>query len=660
MSRDTVGAHAARGGPAWLVGPERVRAWLTGFPAAVAAAAEAALESDSLTWVVEPDGELADFRMRPRENVELVYRTLDHAARLLGSAARVVWCLENRANRGLDDFEAEFLFGQRLAIDALGQVERGSARSRLIVVGRLRVESLGLLFRLGPTDGRGSSCLAALRLHGLPLAVLLLDSDQARGLLAEPHGRLVQRIRGLAQANLLSLGLYVPAHRSAAALADLARELEPVQTLARGGEPVRIVRFADPSALDPPLRLFTAAATTPLRWDVSLEMPPPTAGTPVGERALFGPYHLSGAYQPMPFDLRVPAGLWRPLGCLELPRLLLEHFGGDWNRLVRWRTEPDRELLARLLDFRRMERYFQDWEHALYWRQVYHEYRVYNRPRPERSPRCTLVDCGLLDEPDRLVALLRSVRRLVGSSQGRWRVCPPPLFLEHAHAQARGRSPASPERAIGEQRAAHGYLGHIAVEAPLRQDVENFIHWLPDALGTALELGSGYGQLARTLAGRAERYVCVDLDRRMFAGLPDGLRRWATLADIHALPFRDRAFDSVLANNVLEHSYDPLRCLREVRRVLKPGGRLFALIPLDALSRDFSLRSHLWKADLDGVRRAASMAGLTPVRCDVIDLYRLGVDGAFPSCNGQVLKLDAVRAEEPLARTKEEGSRRAA
>src|SRR5262249_20234867 len=292
------------------------------------------------------------------------------------------------------------------------------------------------------------------------------------------------------------------------------------------------------------------------------------------------PYHLSGAYQPMPFDLRVPAGLWRADGCLAMPRVLLGHFNGNWNQLDRWRTEPDRELLARLLDFQRMERYFQDWEHALYLRHAYHASRVYTRARPERSPRCPLVDCGRLDAPDRLTALLRSVRRLIGSSRGRWRICPPALFLEPAPAQAQARSPASPERAMEEQLAAHGYLGHIAVEGPLRQDVEDFIRWLPAALGTALELGSGYGQLARALAARAERYVCIDLDRRMFAALPDRLRQWATLADIHVLPFRDQTFDSVLANNVLEHSYDPLRCLREVRRVLKPGGRLFALIPL--------------------------------------------------------------------------------
>src|SRR5262249_61613108 len=99
--------------------------------------------------------ELAHFRMRPRENVDLVFRTLDQAALMLGSAARVVWCLENHSNRGLDDFEAEFLFGQRLAIDALGQVERGSAQSRLVVGGRLRVGSLRLLFRAGPIDPPG-------------------------------------------------------------------------------------------------------------------------------------------------------------------------------------------------------------------------------------------------------------------------------------------------------------------------------------------------------------------------------------------------------------------------------------------------------------------------------------------------------------------------
>ena len=47
-------------------------------------------------------------------------------------------------------------------------------------------------------------------------------------------------------------------------------------------------------------------------------------------------------------------------------------------------------------------------------------------------------------------------------------------------------------------------------------------------------------------------------------------------ADAQALPFADRAFDAVIANHVLFHVPDRAAALAELRRVLRPGGRLFA------------------------------------------------------------------------------------
>ena len=52
-----------------------------------------------------------------------------------------------------------------------------------------------------------------------------------------------------------------------------------------------------------------------------------------------------------------------------------------------------------------------------------------------------------------------------------------------------------------------------------------------------------------------------------------------------ALPFSDERFDRVVSVCVLEHTKDDLRVLREVRRVLKPGG-LFALT-VDCLDSPF-------------------------------------------------------------------------
>lgn len=48
------------------------------------------------------------------------------------------------------------------------------------------------------------------------------------------------------------------------------------------------------------------------------------------------------------------------------------------------------------------------------------------------------------------------------------------------------------------------------------------------------------------------------------------------LGDGTALPFRDETIDFVYTSGVLEHVRDPLRMGAEIRRVLKPGGRVFA------------------------------------------------------------------------------------
>jgi SAM-dependent methyltransferase len=46
-----------------------------------------------------------------------------------------------------------------------------------------------------------------------------------------------------------------------------------------------------------------------------------------------------------------------------------------------------------------------------------------------------------------------------------------------------------------------------------------------------------------------------------------------------ALPFRSGVFDAVFSFSVLEHVRDPFAVAREMTRVLKPGGRLYAVVP---------------------------------------------------------------------------------
>jgi SAM-dependent methyltransferase len=52
-------------------------------------------------------------------------------------------------------------------------------------------------------------------------------------------------------------------------------------------------------------------------------------------------------------------------------------------------------------------------------------------------------------------------------------------------------------------------------------------------------------------------------------------------ADITALPFPDDSFDAILCSHVLEHVLDDRKAMRELYRVLRPGGWAVVLVPID-------------------------------------------------------------------------------
>ena len=83
------------------------------------------------------------------------------------------------------------------------------------------------------------------------------------------------------------------------------------------------------------------------------------------------------------------------------------------------------------------------------------------------------------------------------------------------------------------------------------------------------------------------------------------------VADVHALPFPDRSFDVVHAHQVLQHVADPVRALREMRRVCRPGGTVAAR---DADYAGFTWYPRLPELDrwLELYRRAARANGGEP------------------------------------------------
>jgi ubiquinone/menaquinone biosynthesis C-methylase UbiE len=106
---------------------------------------------------------------------------------------------------------------------------------------------------------------------------------------------------------------------------------------------------------------------------------------------------------------------------------------------------------------------------------------------------------------------------------------------------------------------------------------------LPPRLGRVLEIGYGSGFFQYELARRSELSVALDIHphgatvaaRLHEDGVPARLLR----ADADVLPLRDGAVDAVVIVSALEFVPDPAACLRECRRVLRPGGWLVCVRP---------------------------------------------------------------------------------
>jgi SAM-dependent methyltransferase len=93
-----------------------------------------------------------------------------------------------------------------------------------------------------------------------------------------------------------------------------------------------------------------------------------------------------------------------------------------------------------------------------------------------------------------------------------------------------------------------------------------------------LDVGCGSGGYHPRLAGRGISAVALDYSAGMAQtshqqAVKQGLPVRVIQADSQRVPFPDASFDRVMANHMLYHVPDILAALREIRRVLKPGGR---------------------------------------------------------------------------------------
>ena len=151
-----------------------------------------------------------------------------------------------------------------------------------------------------------------------------------------------------------------------------------------------------------------------------------------------------------------------------------------------------------------------------------------------------------------------------------------------------------------------------------------------------LDLGTGTGHTAAFLAHASIRVTGVDPERdmlsaarRAYGDRPGLTFVQATAAD---LPFEDGAFDAAVARHTLHHHEDVRATLRELARVVRPGGR-FVLVDetsphpdvtawLEAVERDRD-PSHVATRDLEAWAGLLAEAGFTWILGDARTRYTL-------------------------------------
>ena len=90
--------------------------------------------------------------------------------------------------------------------------------------------------------------------------------------------------------------------------------------------------------------------------------------------------------------------------------------------------------------------------------------------------------------------------------------------------------------------------------------------------------GAGQGTFSRRLAELGFQVTSTDVSPEAVELLQQAPGR-AFEADLTSLPFEDKSFDAAVLAEVLEHIEDDQLALREIQRVLRPGGVLALSVP---------------------------------------------------------------------------------
>ncbi|WFD45020.1 hypothetical protein MPSI1_003696 [Malassezia psittaci] len=142
-------------------------------------------------------------------------------------------------------------------------------------------------------------------------------------------------------------------------------------------------------------------------------------------------------------------------------------------------------------------------------------------------------------------------------------------------------------------RYMHGYHSSVLASHQWRT-AENSADYLLPYLNSnqcLLDVGSGAGTITCDFQKLVKKVTALELNQdALDVTMAEAKRRdvhlQGAIGDIHSLPFGDNSFDVVHAHQVLQHVGDPVQALKEMWRVVKPGGIVAA--------QDSDFESYTW------------------------------------------------------------------
>lgn len=187
------------------------------------------------------------------------------------------------------------------------------------------------------------------------------------------------------------------------------------------------------------------------------------------------------------------------------------------------------------------------------------------------------------------------------------------------------------------------YSAYYAIDQKAKY--KHFWKYFSDVSEPILEIGCATGNF---IQWHPKGIVGVDQD---FYALNVAIQRGFTACQVavsRGLCFADESFGGVNCSAVLEHVRDPLTVLREIRRVLRPGGKAVFLVPdIKRYRFDFWRDyTHVTPFTKEGLERVAVDAGFTDFQ---IGRYVFNYLRYLPGSRGARMRVWLDRVEAVIA-----------